>query len=383
MKRKVNAGVTSLLDKVFIRDISQTNYVKGLTGLTSSSSGLTCYYIRNGDSSTTSISLTAGSLGTWSSGGFVEVDSTHMPGLYEFGIPNAAVAAGKPAVVIYFQGATNMESIPAQYELDAVNYQSNTSFIAAVSGLTPPANWNLEAISTGGQVGVDLTNIKQATAPTTLTNITVPATTSVTNSVVATVSGTVVTSSGTVTTVTNPVSATISGSVVVSSGTVTSVTNPVVVNGGSIGAVVSGVTVASGTVTSITNPVIVNGGSIGTVVSGVVVTGGTVTSVVNPVTVSAGTVTSVTNPVTVGTNNDKTNYTLGATGLDSIAITDPGTPGNWTTFPRVLIAFTRRFLSPTSVSSGVLTMYKDDGATINATQGVTDNGSTQTVGKAS
>ena len=38
----------------------------------------------------------------WSSGGFIQIDATNMPGWYRFDIPNAALATGKRQVVIEF-----------------------------------------------------------------------------------------------------------------------------------------------------------------------------------------------------------------------------------------------------------------------------------------
>lgn len=88
-------------------------------------------------------------------------------------------------------------------------------------------------------------------------------------------------------------------------------------------------------------------------------------------------------PVTVGTNNDKTGYALSAAGLDQIAITDPGAPAGWTTFPKMLLALCRRFLKKSTLTSTQLKTYADDGATVNSNQAVSDDGTTQTQGAAS
>ena len=93
-----------------------------MTGLTNSTSGLIAYYCIEGAGSSVVISLSAGTLGTWSSGGFIVVDGTNMPGVYELGIPNLALASGK-SVVVYLQGATNMAPLVLEIELTAVNNQ--------------------------------------------------------------------------------------------------------------------------------------------------------------------------------------------------------------------------------------------------------------------
>ena len=59
--------------------------------------------MRAGAAANVAIVLAAGTLGTWSSGGWVEVDATNQPGLYQFGIPDAALASGADAVTIGFK----------------------------------------------------------------------------------------------------------------------------------------------------------------------------------------------------------------------------------------------------------------------------------------
>lgn len=111
-------GTTSYLARIFIQDSSKTDG-SGLTGLTSSSSGLICYRARDDDGNAggTAISLSAGTLGTWSSGGFVEKDATNMKGVYELGIPNAALVTGSKSILIMLSGATNMAPCPIEIEL--------------------------------------------------------------------------------------------------------------------------------------------------------------------------------------------------------------------------------------------------------------------------
>ncbi len=115
-------GTVSKTIKVVIFDSSVTTGA-GLAGLTNASAGLTAYYIVEGQATMTAITLAAGTVGTWSSGGFKEVNATHAPGLYELGIPNAVLASGASAV-IYLQGATNMVPCPIEIELTGFDNQS-------------------------------------------------------------------------------------------------------------------------------------------------------------------------------------------------------------------------------------------------------------------
>lgn len=153
MMRKILAGTTSFIHRVWIRDTSVTSRVAGLTGLVYNTSGLTLYYSRAGQASDVAVSLVTATVGTFTSSGFKEVDATNMPGLYEIGIPNAALT-GAVSVAFVLRGAANMDDTPFMFELDAVNYQSATAFITGVNSLAPPTNWNLEVIDGSGRVDV-------------------------------------------------------------------------------------------------------------------------------------------------------------------------------------------------------------------------------------
>jgi hypothetical protein len=93
----VKAGTTSLILMVEMRN----TVGQPLTGLTHE--GVTALYTRDGSAAAPStVALSAGELGTWSSGGWVEVDPVNFPGLYQFGVPNAAIAAGARGVRLRF-----------------------------------------------------------------------------------------------------------------------------------------------------------------------------------------------------------------------------------------------------------------------------------------
>lgn len=119
MLHKIKRGTASKLITVFVFDKSAATPT-GLDGLTAGTAGLVCRYKRSSDSTTTTVTLTGGTLGTWTSGKFQAV--TGVPGLYEFGVPNAAFASGD-YVDIYFGGAANMWCPVIKIELDAFDYQ--------------------------------------------------------------------------------------------------------------------------------------------------------------------------------------------------------------------------------------------------------------------
>jgi hypothetical protein len=112
-------GTTSLICEVFILDSASTTGA-GKTGLVFG--GVTCYYKRNTANASVAVSLASATLGTFTSGGFKEVDATNMPGVYEFDPPNAALAAGADSVSFLLTGA-GMVPLPLEIELTAVNNQ--------------------------------------------------------------------------------------------------------------------------------------------------------------------------------------------------------------------------------------------------------------------
>jgi len=115
VKLAIKKGTTSKRVMVFIQDSASTTGA-GKTGLTSAS--VTCYYWREdeGNVGATAVTLVAGTRGTWSSGGFVEKDATNMPGFYELGIPDAALATGADWVGMQIKG-TGIAPLPIEIQL--------------------------------------------------------------------------------------------------------------------------------------------------------------------------------------------------------------------------------------------------------------------------
>jgi hypothetical protein len=141
-KLSILAGTTSKMIDVFIQDSSVTTGA-GLTGLTSASSGLTWYYYREGAASAASVTPTSMTLGTFTSSGFIVIDGTNMPGCYQLGVPDAAIAAGAKSVLMLLKGVTNMAPLVLEIELTATNNQD-----AVRGGMT--ALPNAAAAAAGG-----------------------------------------------------------------------------------------------------------------------------------------------------------------------------------------------------------------------------------------
>lgn len=126
MSESIYAGLTSQSIDIFLADSSSTTG-GGLTGLVYNSSGLTCYYRKGATGSATALTLATQTVGgSWSSGGFVEVDSTNMPGIYRLDLPNAAVDT-EGFITIFFRGATNL--VPTALRIDCRALPTDTKKI--------------------------------------------------------------------------------------------------------------------------------------------------------------------------------------------------------------------------------------------------------------
>lgn len=129
MKLCLRAGSTSQMVYAFVQD---TRYGdgRGLTGLAYNTSGLSGYYWRPGATTATAITLQTSTLGTYTSGSFKELDATNMPGVYEVGIPDAALATGASHCILQFKGAANMAPVMLEIELAGIKteFQKNLAF---------------------------------------------------------------------------------------------------------------------------------------------------------------------------------------------------------------------------------------------------------------
>lgn len=129
-KLAMKPGSTSVSLYLFIQNSSLTTGA-GLTGLVFNSASLTAYYVRPLGSATAITLATQTVTGAWSSGGFVEVDSANLPGIYRFDVPDAVLATGVRSAAVLLKGATNMA--PVTLELD-LNAQVNVEQFGGTNG---------------------------------------------------------------------------------------------------------------------------------------------------------------------------------------------------------------------------------------------------------
>ncbi|MGO9020474.1 MAG: hypothetical protein ACLQVJ_19215 [Syntrophobacteraceae bacterium] len=151
-RRILNGATSQLIEFPIFDSTSTTGALK--TSLTYSS--MTAYYYREGDSSSTSMSLVTMTMGTWTSLGFVAVDGTNMAGIYQLGIPNAALnKSGCTQVTIYLT-ASGCVPVVLVIELTSVSdYPANMTQILGTAVSTP---------ATAGILDVNVKNIVNAAA---------------------------------------------------------------------------------------------------------------------------------------------------------------------------------------------------------------------------
>jgi hypothetical protein len=98
-----NAGVVTIAPASTSQSIE---LYLGATGLTFATSGLAAYYVRNQAAPVAITLVTQTPTGAWTSGGFAEISSSLVPGVYRLDVPNAAFAAGASDVTIVVRGAS-------------------------------------------------------------------------------------------------------------------------------------------------------------------------------------------------------------------------------------------------------------------------------------
>jgi len=168
----VPQGKTSFILPVAIKDTSSTTGAYK-TGLTNGS--VTIAYSRpdQGNAGATAVTLSSGTRGTWSSGGFAEKDSTNDKGLYEFGVPNAALAAGADWVEFSVQDAGSNNVAPQKILVLLSDAIRGVGAPTALPNAAAGANGGLPALDSNLRVASNLSAVNgDATAAANLAKTT-------------------------------------------------------------------------------------------------------------------------------------------------------------------------------------------------------------------
>lgn len=156
-------GSTSKTVYMYIQDDSD-NDGTGKTGLAYNTGSLVAYYIRPLESAVAISLATQTVTGAWSSGGFVEVDATNMPGWYRLDVPDAVLATGVDRAYIGIKGAA--DSDPSLCVIELTTYDP---FASDLGGGIADSVWDETAAShdTAGSFGEtvnDIDNLPTAAA---------------------------------------------------------------------------------------------------------------------------------------------------------------------------------------------------------------------------
>ncbi len=163
-KLSIVKSSTDVTVYIFIQNSSVTTGA-GLTGLAYDTSNLVCYYVRPLGSATALTLATQTATGAHSDGGFVEVDSTNMPGVYRLDLSDAICATGVDSVLVHLKGASNMAPVSLEIQLTSVNLNDSIrAGMTALPNAAADAAGGLPISDAGGldldaQIGTDINNI--------------------------------------------------------------------------------------------------------------------------------------------------------------------------------------------------------------------------------
>ena len=128
-------GTTEEMVDIFVQDATVTTGA-GLPNLVIST--FSSYYHRTDMTSTSSVTLVStGTMGTWSSGQFLQVNSTFMRGWYQFCCPNGMFANGS-SVALHMYGHPSMAPVVMRYDIARFDNQA-TSFTVRPVGVSSMA----------------------------------------------------------------------------------------------------------------------------------------------------------------------------------------------------------------------------------------------------
>jgi len=120
----VKKGTTGYILEVAIRALATNQLLTGLAA-----ADMTIRYQRQGAAAHVSVTPVAGVLGTWASGSWVE----SVPGIYQFGVPDAALAEGADFVIIVFTSTHALDEDASIYltasELIGIGESVSTTYI--------------------------------------------------------------------------------------------------------------------------------------------------------------------------------------------------------------------------------------------------------------
>lgn len=363
------------------------------TALVFNSSGLTATYSFTG-ANTTAVAITLVTLATvttaYSSGGFKEISSSLMPGLYRLDLPNAAIAAAKGReMIVTITGFSGMATRHIKIELTAVDNQS-TAFGLSLAKTTNITGFNdiaATAVVSSGAITTSGGAVSTVSAVTGLTAANLDTTVSSRMATYIQPTGFLAATfpTGTVANTTN-----------ITAGTITTTTN--LTNAPTAGDFTSTMKTSlnSSTPASVTTVTGNVNGSVGSVTGNVGGVSGVTfpATVASPTNITAGTITTVTNLTNAATAGDFTatmksslnaatpTATLSAAydfAKGTVALTESYASLHSVPTPAQILLEMRAILAENAVVGTTVTTKKIDGSTTAHTYTIDNNPNPTTI----
>ena len=149
----ITADTEELRVPIYIRDA--TTFM-GLTGLAFDTAGFSMSYSNGPNDIAHDIALVTNTVGgAWSSGGFVEIDSTKQPGWYQLDIPNVALVSGAGNIARVVWKGTGVLDDSLDFRLLSYNPDAVDKTGYSLSSAALLAIWNqlTSGMATVGSIG--------------------------------------------------------------------------------------------------------------------------------------------------------------------------------------------------------------------------------------
>lgn len=143
-------GSTNItVDVMLVQDNSGTNPGDPLTGLTNASTSLVCYYREGAAGAVAQLSLASQTVtGAHTDGGFVELSSTTMPGMYRLDLSDTIVSGASDKATVVISGFADLAPHYINLVLTDFDLQSSGVTVSTLdSNVITAASINADAIT--------------------------------------------------------------------------------------------------------------------------------------------------------------------------------------------------------------------------------------------
>ena len=131
-KQSVGTGTTGRVEYIYVIDsLSSTGL--GKTNISFNTSGLNGHYVRSAGTAVTITFVSQTATGSWTSGGWAEVDATRISGIYRVDLPDAIFAAGSDKAIVVIKGVSNTIPVTLEYQITGTDPSIQIPSSAAIA----------------------------------------------------------------------------------------------------------------------------------------------------------------------------------------------------------------------------------------------------------